>query len=419
MPSAPPHREHPVPESAFPESSWRYPGWRVVLTCFVMALFAWGFGFYGHGVYLAELQRLHGWPTATLATASTMSYLLGALCVAFVGDAVRRVGARALVLGGVAAMALATLTLPFITAPWMIYVVYLPLAAGWAALGLGAITNILGLWFTARRGMAISLALNGASSGGIVVVPALLWMSEHFGFVDAMWIATAAMTALLVPAALFWLGPPPVRLVAGMVQAGEKAPISKREALRSLAFWSVAGPFALALTSQVGFIVHQIAFLSPTIGRAGAGLAVAITTVMAVVGRVGLGFVIDRLDQRRASAASFVSQAAALLAMAATANPFVLYAACAVFGFSVGNLITFPALIIQREFDARAFGVLAALMTAVGQFTYAFGPGILGALRDATGNYTVALVFCAAVYAVATAAILMRPKASRSPQDDL
>ena len=32
-------------------------GWRVVFACFVSAVFAWGFGFYAHGIYLVELQR--------------------------------------------------------------------------------------------------------------------------------------------------------------------------------------------------------------------------------------------------------------------------------------------------------------------------------------------------------------------------
>ena len=49
------------------ESSPRYRGWRVVFACFVMAALAWGFGFYGHAFYLAELQRLHGWPTSLIA----------------------------------------------------------------------------------------------------------------------------------------------------------------------------------------------------------------------------------------------------------------------------------------------------------------------------------------------------------------
>jgi hypothetical protein len=42
-----------VPVTA--ESSPRYPGWRVVAVCFAMALFCWGFGFYGHSVFLAVL----------------------------------------------------------------------------------------------------------------------------------------------------------------------------------------------------------------------------------------------------------------------------------------------------------------------------------------------------------------------------
>ena len=38
------------------ESSPRYFGWRVVVACFLMALACWGFGLYGHSVYLAELH---------------------------------------------------------------------------------------------------------------------------------------------------------------------------------------------------------------------------------------------------------------------------------------------------------------------------------------------------------------------------
>jgi predicted MFS family arabinose efflux permease len=186
--------------------------------------------------------------------------------------------------------------------------------------------------------------------------------------------------------------------------------LSKAEALRDLTFWTIAGPFALALVAQVGFIVHQIAFLSPIVGRGTTGWAVAVTTTMAVVGRVGLGAVIDRLDQRAASAAAFASQGAALALMTQTSDPVWLLAACAVFGFSVGNLITFPALIIQREFGAASFGMLIALATAICQFTYAFGPGLLGLLRDLTGSYGVPIAVCVALDLIAAAIVLVRPQ---------
>ena len=34
-------------------------------------------------VYLAELQRLHGWSTGLISNASTLSFLLGSLLAAF------------------------------------------------------------------------------------------------------------------------------------------------------------------------------------------------------------------------------------------------------------------------------------------------------------------------------------------------
>ena len=190
---------------------------------------------------------------------------------------------------------------------------------------------------------------------------------------------------------------------------------TRPDALRSPAFWSVAGPFALALMAQVGFLVHQIAFLEPTIGRTRAGLAVAALTIMAIVGRLALGAFALHLDLRRVTALSLLSQAAALLAMTQTTNAVVLFLACALFGLSAGNLISLPALIIQREFGPMSFGLLVALSTAIGQFTYAFGPGLLGLVRDAAGSYAYALALCMMLELVAAAMILVpRFSGSRS-----
>ena len=42
--------------------------------------------------------------------------------------------------------------------------------------------------------------------------------------------------------------------------------------------------------------MHLIAFLEPTIGRNTAGIAVAITTAMAIMGRLVLGTIADRTE---------------------------------------------------------------------------------------------------------------------------
>jgi MFS family permease len=398
------------------ETSPRYHGWRVVGACFVMAVLSWGFGFYGHAFYLAELKRLHGWPASLIGGATTAYYLFGALLVVFINDAIRRFGAGACVLVGGISLAGSAAALPFVVAPWQLFAAYCVMAFAWATMSLGAINIILGLWFQERRGLAISLALNGASFGGMVIVPSLVFLTGETGFATAMLAGAALILALAMPLALTILRTPLPDLEAATVSAGKTDPAvaakvwTRGSALRSLAFWSVSAPFALAITSQAGFLVHQIALLEPAIGRYTAGIAVAITTAMAIVGRLTLGTMADWLNQRRASALSLASQAAALGVMTQTTDAATLLAACAVYGFSVGNLITFPALIVQREFEPAAFGMLIGLSTGISQFTYAFGPGLLGFVRDATGGYTAALAVCIALNLTAAAIVLRRAR---------
>jgi MFS family permease len=395
------------------ETSARYEGWRIVAVCFLVATFGWGLGFYGQSVYLAELHRLHGWPASLISAGTTFFYLFGAVLVAFVSEAIRAFGPRNCLLGGVVAMAAAAVVMGQVTSPWQLYAANALLAFGWAGTSLGVITNTLSLWFDKKRGMAISLALNGASFGGIVGVPLLVAATGYFGFPGAMIAAAIATVVLMVPVILIFVGRPPIGPGAAVVAAAADAPPPARiraQALRDLPFLSVSIAFALVLFAQVGFIVHLIAFLDPVIGRAQAATAVALLTAMAVVGRVLFSTVIDRLNQRLASAISFVSQAVALAILINSSNAMLLIAACALFGFSVGNLITLPSLIVQREFDPRSFGVLISLITAINQVTYAFGPGVIGLLRDASGSYALPFYGCIALELIAAVLIMVRAR---------
>jgi len=399
------------------ESSARYEGWRIVVVCFLVATFGWGFGFYGQSVYLAELHQLRGWPTSLISTATTFFYLFGAVLVAFISEAMRSFGPRNCLLGGVVAMAAAAALIGEVTAPWQLYAVNALLAFGWAGTSLGAITNTLGLWFDKKRGMAISLALNGASFGGIVGVPLLVAAIGRFGFPGAMMTAAATMLVLIIPVILIFVGRPPALdgIAAELTTADPRSASRIRaQAFRDVAFLTVSIAFALVLFAQVGFIVHLISFLDPIIGRERAAIAVAMLTAMAIVGRVLFSTVIDRLNQRLASAISFASQVVALAIIIHSRNEMVLIAACALFGFSVGNLITLPALIVQREFDPRSFGVLISLITAINQITYAFGPGVIGLLRDASGSYTLPFYVCIGLELTAAVLIMIRGSSQKT-----
>ncbi|KRR01184.1 transporter [Bradyrhizobium valentinum] len=394
----------------------RYDGWRIVVVCFLLATFGWGLGFYGQSVYVAELQRLHGWPASLISSGTTFFYLFGAALVAFVSEAIKAYGPRNCLIAGTFAMAAAAISIGQVREPWQLYLANAVLAFGWAGTSLGIITNTLGLWFDKKRGMAISLALNGASFGGIVGVPLLIMAIGYFGFSGAMIASAVAMVALMVPVILLFVGRPPVLASVGAVDAAEApSPTQIRaRAFRDIGFLSVSAAFALVLFAQVGFIVHLISFLDSVIGRQQAAIAVALLTAMAVVGRVLFSFVIDRMNQRLASSLSFVSQAVALVIVINVHHDYALIAACALFGFSVGNLITLPALIVQREFDPRSFGVLVSLITAINQITYAFGPGVVGLLRDLSGSYALPFYGCVAVELIAAVLIMVRGRRAKT-----
>jgi predicted MFS family arabinose efflux permease len=392
------------------ETSIRYDGWRIVVVCFLLATFGWGLGFYGQSVYVAELQRMHGWPASLISSGTTFFYLFGAALVAFVSEAIKAFGPRNCLVAGTFAMAAAAISIGQVREPWQLYLANAVLAFGWAGTSLGIITNVLGLWFDRKRGMAISLALNGASFGGIVGVPLLILAIGHFGFSGAMTASAVGMVAVMVPVILLSVGRPPIHSSADDVEAADApSPTQIRaQAFRDIGFLSVSAAFALVLFAQVGFIVHLIAFLDSVVGRQQAAIAMALLTAMAVVGRVLFSFVIDRMNQRLASSLSFISQAIALLIVINVHHDYALIAACALFGFSVGNLITLPALIVQREFDRRSFGVLVSLITAINQITYAFGPGVVGLLRDLSGSYTLPFYGCIAVELTAAVLVMIR-----------
>ncbi len=383
-------------------------GWKVVAVAFVVALFSWGLSFYGLGIYLVVLHEQHGWPISLISFAITAYYVLAAGAIVFVGDAFDRFGPRTVVLVSMAALALSVLALPVLSQPWQLYAVFAFMAVGWAGMGGAAITAIVAPWFDRKRGLAVSLALNGASAGGLVLVPLWTALIVTVGFGWAAVIIVTGMVVLLAPLATLWLprgphvfgvgpdGAAPAPAPAHRPRAAVGAQVERATLPASPHFWTIALPFALGLFAQVGFLTHQIAYLTPHVGAARAALAVSLTTLAAIVGRVVTGFFIDRVDRRLAAAANFFLQAVAVVAMILWPSPAMLYAACVAFGLAVGNMITFPALIVQAEYPAAYFSRVVSLVLAINQVTFAFGPGLVGWARDRTDAYTAGLLLCAA-----------------------
>jgi MFS family permease len=350
--------------------------------------------------------------------AVTLYYALSAGCLVVVGGVIDRHGPRGVLTYGVLAMAAAVALLGLITAPWQLFAVYVLMATAWSCLGSTGLSSSLLPWFGRRQGLALTLALTGASVGGMVLVPVLVALVQRHGFRFATAAVSVALLAIGLP--LVWLviggRPTPVQVATELRRDAGGAPerAATREAtvwtrqavLRVPRLWTLMVPFALALAAQVGFLVHQISVLEPALGESRAALTVSATTVAALLGRIAIGLLSDRVDLRKLSAVNIGAQGAALAVMAAWPSSSVLVGASLVFGLGVGNLITFPPLLAREEFGQRSFGTVFGLVGAATQAGVALGPGLMGLLHDALGSYQTALWCLVAIEAVAAVSVL-------------
>jgi len=393
-------------------------GWKIVVVAFVIAFFAFGIGFYSLGIYLVALNARHGWPIAFISLAITVYYVLGASLTAFVGDAFERFGPCRVVSVAVGALGLGVLALPLLERPWQLFVAFGVMAVGWAATSGAAINTLVAPWFDRKRGLAVSIAMNGAAAGGVVIVPLWATLIAARGFATAALVMVGAMILIVLPLIARYLhrGPEVMGLRPDGALAGPGDParrpetmpaLPRRELLRSIHFWTISAPFALGLLAQVGFITHQVAYLTPRLGAERAALTLSLTTLAAILGRLATGVFIDRVDRRLACAANLAVQAVAVVTMIGWPSPSVLYVACALFGLGVGNMTTFPGLVVQVEYPKEHFSRVVSFVVAINQFTFAFGPGLLGAIRDWSGSYTAALAVCVGCEVVAAIVIVM------------
>ena len=172
-------------------------GWRVVGAAFVLAIFGWGFGFYGPPIYLHAVQESRGWPLALISTAVTLHFVIGALVVANLPALYRRFGLPAVTKAGAVSLALGIFGWAAADAPWQLFAATIFSGAGWVALGAAAVNAIVSPWFLRGRPAAMALAYNGASIGGVIFAP--LWVAAigWLGFAEAAALIGVAMVAMV------------------------------------------------------------------------------------------------------------------------------------------------------------------------------------------------------------------------------
>jgi sugar phosphate permease len=393
-------------------------GWVVVLGTSVLSFVTVGVGFYGLPVLLDGLVALRGWTPAAVSGATSLYFIVAAVTGGLVGRGVDRLGARGFMAAGALLMAVALLGIGRVERVGELYLLYPLMAAGFAMSAGVPTSAIVTRWFVARRAFAMSISQTGVSVGGIVLVPFATGILVRDGLG-----ATTGMLAVLVlvvalPVILLVLrsdpaahglepdagrAPPPENpLLRADVQ---QRPWRTREALRTGAFWTMAGAFSAVLFAQQGMAVHLIAFLREPLGASQAAFAVSAMAAGSVVGRLVVGSFADRVEKRLVTIALVLVQAAAYLVLSIADSPLGYFAASTAFGLTIGNLFMFQSLLVGEIFGAASFGTVLGTMTLVTQVVGGLGAVSLGLLTQELGAYQPAIRVLVAL--TLTAAVLL------------
>jgi len=381
-----------------------------------VAMVAWSFALYGPSVYLHTISQTHHWSIGLVSSALTLSFIVNASVLSFVGSAIAKHGPRLVMALGAAVMAAGFVAMSQISEIWHVYASFALMGLGWSCLSTTAITSSLAPWFERHQGRAVSTAMLGASIGGMVGVPILLALIAWLGFNKAMIIVALILLSTVWSVSFFILRHRPQDL--GLYPDGE-APVSqankplakvwsRAEALRTLALRSIALTFGLALMVQIGFLTHQVSLLLPALGQAATAGCVAAAAMLAFAGRILLAKFSDRLDVRQIAFAVLLTAGASLgLGFLFPDQVWALVVCVLGYGFTAGNITTLPPVIVRREFGAASFGAIFGIAATLMQLMSAMGPAFFGLLYDLSGGYRLPLGLAALLNVFAAAIILL------------
>lgn len=386
-------------------------GWRVVHAAFVMAVFGWGLGFYGPPVFLAVIHETRGWTLALISAAISVHFATGAITGGNLPALHRRYGAARVTQAGACAMATGMIAWGTAHEPWQLFIAAALSGTGWGTMSAAALNAVVSPWFDRGRPMALGMAYNGGSVGGIIFSP--LWVAAIHGLGFAL---ATSLIAVVMLVTLWLLAERVFSRTPEMMEMGPdgepphvppeasaSAPhLPGTQLWRDRRFVTLCLGMALGLFAQIGLIAHLYSLLVPALGARDAGWAMGLVTLMAIAGRMLLGWLMPAgADRRLVAWAGYAMQfAGSILLMLAAGNHVpLLMAGVVLFGLGFGNATSLPPLIAQVEFASQDVQRAAALAVAIAQGGYAIAPAFFGLIREFAAGATAG--DAPAVFAVA------------------
>jgi MFS family permease len=337
--------------------------------------------YYTFGVFLPDILANTHWSAAGVAAAIGPGALIVAISAPVVGRLSDTYGVRPLALIGGPAFGIGIALLgvgPHSSAAFTGFTMLMYLLA-FAGSPIAYAHTMTG-WFDRRRGMALGVIFCCGAIGIAVWPSYAALLIARLGWRHAFVVMGATAGGIIFLSGLLLLKNVP----AGSSSAdGHDRPAgtSAGEAIRTSRFWKTAAIFAL-LSAVLGGMAVQF----PVILRQQGATAQVAASIMSVVGicmflgRLLLGFVLDRWFAPHITIGITVVSMLAFVTMLLSASSPALFAAAAFVGFGMGSEYAIAAYMVSRAFGFRAYGAIYGLISLATGVGLAVGPAVIGVL---------------------------------------
>ncbi|MBE0010531.1 MULTISPECIES: MFS transporter [unclassified Arthrobacter] len=398
-----------------------HPAWAVAAVAFLALVGSAGFRA-APGVLMLPLEEEFGWSRSILSLAVSINLVLFGLTAPFAAALMERFGIRRVTAIALLVIGAGSGLTVFVTEPWQIVLTWgVLIGLGTGSIALVFAATIANTWFVKHRGLVVGILTAGSAAGQLVFLPVIAVMVESSNWRNASLLIAAGAIAV-VPMVLRWVrnsprdlgvapygaepgDDPPAVDTGTRVNAAVRALQVLKRASRSRTFWALVAGFAICGATTNGLIgTHFIPSAHdhgmPTTTAAG---LLAVVGLFDIVGTILSGWLTDRYNPKILLAVYYQFRGISLIALpallSATVEPSIVIFVV-IYGLDWVATVP-PTVAICRDAFGADGGIVFGWVFASHQLGAAAAAFAAGAIRDATGRYTIAWLGAAALCTVA------------------
>ena len=368
------------------------------------------------GPFLKPIVADLGLDRASFSAVIALSLFLYGVFMPLAGMALNRFSVRVVTSAGTLLLVASLVLTAMVRNLWeftAVYGVLVPL--GLAGTGPVIASGVVARWFSRRRGTALSVLGSASMTGMSLLVPAVTWLVLTAGWRVTYVVIAGLVLAVSLPLCLWVMrdspesvgltvdGAPP----AAGAATGSVERVTAGEALRTLAFWQLAGSFFTCGFSMTLLSAHGIPMLtdhgySPMF----ASWALGVLGGSSIGFTVMLGALSDRFGRRPVLASIYAGRVLIFAGFFLIRdNPTAILAVAVLGGITMAGTGSMTSALTADIYGRFSVSSVFGLIFLVHQTGAALGSWLAGALFETTGGYgpayAVACVFLGTASVVA------------------